>query len=85
MHVDVPLQSCCGQPAITAGIQCSARAVARNVIATFEPYDFIVRRRGPCARHDPRSLPAACSQGDDAWSKRADRAAKKRMSCFRSW
>ena len=79
--VDVPLQSCCGQPAYNGGDSVSAAAVARNVIATFEPYDFIVAPSGSCAGmirvHYPRLF-----QGDDAWSKRADALAKKTHELF---
>ena len=34
--VDVPLQSCCGQPAYNGGDSVSAAAVARNVIGLAE-------------------------------------------------
>jgi L-lactate dehydrogenase complex protein LldE len=79
--VEVPLQSCCGQPAYNGGDSMSAAAVARNVIATFEPYDFVVAPSGSCAGmirvHYPRLF-----QGDDAWSNRADALAKKTHELF---
>ena len=79
--VEVPLQSCCGQPAYNGGDSISAMAVARNVIATFEPYDFVVAPSGSCAGmirvHYPRLF-----HGDDAWSTRADALAKKTHELF---
>jgi L-lactate dehydrogenase complex protein LldE len=79
--VAVPLQSCCGQPAYNGGDSVAAAAVARNVIATFEPYDFVVAPSGSCAGmirvHYPRVF-----QGDDAWSKRADELARKTHELF---
>jgi L-lactate dehydrogenase complex protein LldE len=79
--VEVPLQSCCGQPAYNGGDSMSAMAVARNVIATFEPYDFVVAPSGSCAGmirvHYPRLF-----QGNDAWSRRAEALAKKTHELF---
>ena len=79
--VEVPLQSCCGQPAYNGGDSVSAMAVARNVIATFEPYDFVVAPSGSCAGmirvHYPRLF-----QGNDAWSRRAEALAKKTHELF---
>jgi L-lactate dehydrogenase complex protein LldE len=40
--VEVPRQSCCGQPAFNSGDRATARALAEQVIATFEPYDYVV-------------------------------------------
>jgi L-lactate dehydrogenase complex protein LldE len=74
--VEVPVQSCCGQPAYNGGDAMAAAAVARTVIATFEPYDFVVAPSGSCAGmirvHYPRLF-----QDDDVWGKRADSLAKK--------
>jgi len=79
--VEVPLQSCCGQPAYNGGDAVAAAAVARNVIATFEPYDFVVAPSGSCAGmirvHYPRLL-----QGDEAWAKRAETLAAKTHELF---
>jgi len=79
--VEVPLQSCCGQPAYNGGDAAAAAAVARNVIATFEPYRFIVVPSGSCAGmirvHYPRLL-----QDDEAWAKRADALAAKTHELF---
>ncbi len=79
--VEVPLQSCCGQPAYNCGDSTAAAAVARNVIATFEPYEFIVAPSGSCAGmirvHYPRVL-----ANDEAWAKRADALAAKAHELF---
>jgi L-lactate dehydrogenase complex protein LldE len=47
--VDVPLQSCCGQPAFNSGDRRTARDIAEQVIATFESYDYVVAPSGSCA------------------------------------
>ena len=48
--VDVPAaQTCCGQPAYNSGDTESAAAIARNLIETFEPYDYLVVPSGSCA------------------------------------
>jgi len=40
--VEVPVQTCCGQPAFNSGDRKSTRAIAEQVIASFEPYDYVV-------------------------------------------
>jgi L-lactate dehydrogenase complex protein LldE len=48
--VNVPLQqTCCGQPAYNSGDRETARDIARQVIAAFEPYPYIVAPSGSCA------------------------------------
>jgi L-lactate dehydrogenase complex protein LldE len=48
--VDVPrLQTCCGQPAYNSGDRADARAIARQVIAAFAGYDYVVAPSGSCA------------------------------------
>lgn len=75
--VEVPqAQTCCGQPAYNAGARSDAQAIARQVVATFETYDFVVAPSGSCAgmlrRHYPDLL------GDDAeWGPRAVNLAKR--------
>jgi L-lactate dehydrogenase complex protein LldE len=47
--VDVPAaQSCCGQPGYNSGDRGDAQAIARQVIATFSPYDYVVVPSGSC-------------------------------------
>jgi len=42
-------QTCCGQPAITAGEPEAASRLARHFLDVFEPYDAIVAPSGSCA------------------------------------
>jgi L-lactate dehydrogenase complex protein LldE len=46
--VEVPRQACCGQPAFNSGDRATARAIAEQVIAAFEPYDYVVVPSGSC-------------------------------------
>ncbi len=47
--VEVPeAQTCCGQPAYNSGDAADARAIARQVIAAFEGYDYVVGPSGSC-------------------------------------
>src|SRR5271163_3513440 len=48
--VEVPrLQTCCGQPAYSSGDRSDAKAIARQVIAAFAGYDYVVVPSGSCA------------------------------------
>ena len=42
-------QTCCGQPALTAGEPEAAARLARHFLDVFEPYDAIVAPSGSCA------------------------------------
>jgi L-lactate dehydrogenase complex protein LldE len=47
--VEVPeAQSCCGQPGYNSGARADAKAIARQVIATFSPYDYVIVPSGSC-------------------------------------
>jgi L-lactate dehydrogenase complex protein LldE len=47
--VEVPeAQSCCGQPGYNSGDRADAKAIARQVIATFSLYDYVVVPSGSC-------------------------------------
>jgi L-lactate dehydrogenase complex protein LldE len=74
--VDVPLQSCCGQPAFNSGARALSCDLAAQVITTFEPYDFVVVPSGSCAGmlrvHYPELF-----RGDHNWQPRADAFAAK--------
>lgn len=43
-----PLQVCCGQPAYNSGDRATTRAIAAQVIDTFEGYEAIVAPSGSC-------------------------------------
>jgi L-lactate dehydrogenase complex protein LldE len=48
--VEVPrVQTCCGQPAYNSGDRADAKAIARQVIAAFAGYDYVVALSGSCA------------------------------------
>lgn len=48
-RVEVPeAQTCCGQPAFNSGDKADAAAIARNVIAAFKGFDFVVAPSGSC-------------------------------------
>jgi L-lactate dehydrogenase complex protein LldE len=69
--VEVPrTQTCCGQPAWNAGDRETARAIARQVIAGFEPYDHVVAPSGSCAATIARDYAAMFDPGDP-WAGRA--------------
>ncbi|MGA7800432.1 MAG: (Fe-S)-binding protein [Gammaproteobacteria bacterium] len=56
-QVEVPTQTCCGQPAYNNGDLENARAIARQVIEAFSGYSYVVVPSGSCAgmltRHYP--------------------------------
>jgi L-lactate dehydrogenase complex protein LldE len=69
--VQVPTaQTCCGQPAYNSGDQANARAIARQTIAAFEGFDYVVAPSGSCAgmlkSHYPKLL-----QDDPEWGPRS--------------
>ena len=68
--VEVPPQTCCGQPAYNSGDRRTTREIAEQVIRNFEPYDYVVAPSGSCGgmlklhypelfRDDPNWLPRA--------------------------
>lgn len=67
-------QSCCGQPGYNAGDYRGAAAIARQVIARFEHFEYTVLPSGSCAgmmiRHYPRLL-------EGEWRERAERFAER--------
>jgi L-lactate dehydrogenase complex protein LldE len=47
--VEVPVQTCCGQPAWNSGADKHARDLARQAVDAFEPYEHVVAPSGSCA------------------------------------
>src|SRR3954453_11139935 len=48
--VEVPrAQTCCGQPAYNSGDKADTKAIARQVIAAFEGFDYVVAPSGSCS------------------------------------
>ena len=69
--VEVPeAQTCCGQPAYNSGDRADAQAIARQTIAAFEGYDYVVAPSGSCGGmlrcHYPELL-----ADDPQWASRA--------------
>src|SRR2546423_14910789 len=46
--VEVPAQTCCGQPAYNSGDKADTKAIARQVIAAFQGFDYVVVPSGSC-------------------------------------
>lgn len=69
-------QTCCGLPALSAGLSEQAAALARRWVEIFEPYPAIVSPSPACVaavRQDyPRLLAA-----DDSWRRRAEAVAAR--------
>jgi L-lactate dehydrogenase complex protein LldE len=46
--VEVPVQTCCGQPAFNSGDRETSKSIALQMIRAFEPFDYIVVPSGSC-------------------------------------
>jgi L-lactate dehydrogenase complex protein LldE len=76
-RVEAPrAQTCCGQPAYNCGDRKTAIAIARQVVETFERFDYVVAPSGSCAGmlrlHYPRLLAE-----DAIFGERAEKLAAK--------
>ena len=70
-RVEVPLsQTCCGQPAFNAGDRATAAGLARNAIAAFEGFDYVVAPSGSCAGQMRAHYPELLAD-DPNWAARA--------------
>ncbi|HEY1541039.1 MAG TPA: (Fe-S)-binding protein [Xanthobacteraceae bacterium] len=74
--VEVPRQSCCGQPAFNSGDRATTRAIAEQVIDAFASYDYVVAPSGSCAGMLKAHYPELF-HGDPNWLPRADAFAAK--------
>jgi L-lactate dehydrogenase complex protein LldE len=74
--VEVPQQTCCGQPAFNSGDRKTARELAEQAIAAFETYDYVVLPSGSCAGQVIVHYPELF-EGDAAWEPRAKALAAK--------
>ncbi|MFG1373566.1 (Fe-S)-binding protein [Xanthobacter oligotrophicus] len=74
--VDVPAQTCCGQPAFNSGDRATARALAEQVIAAFENFDYVVAPSGSCAGMIKAHYPELFA-GEPDWTSRVDRFCAK--------
>ena len=76
-RVEVPqTQTCCGQPAFNSGDDLDAAHLARQTIAAFEGFDYVVVPSGSCAATIVHSYPELLA-GDPPWSARAQALAAK--------
>jgi L-lactate dehydrogenase complex protein LldE len=73
-RVEVPVQTCCGQPAYNSGDRGTTRDLAERMIEAFRGYDYVVAPSGSCAgmirthypelfADDPNWLPKANALG----------------------
>jgi len=75
--VEVPeAQTCCGQPGYNSGDKESALAIARQVVAAFEGFDYVVAPSGSCGGMIKTHYPELLA-GDPAFAERARRLADK--------
>jgi len=70
-QVEVPVQTCCGQPAYNNGDLDNARAIARQVIEAFADYPYVVAPSGSCAGMLKCHYPSLFAD-DSEWRARAD-------------
>ncbi len=76
-RVEVPeAQTCCGQPAYNSGDRADTKAIARQVVAAFEPYDYVVAPSGSCAAMIRDHYPALFADEPD-FAPRAKAVADK--------
>ena len=74
--VEVPIQTCCGQPAYNSGDRTTARFLAQQVIAAFEPFDYVVAPSGSCAGMIKQHYPSLFADDPDGRA-RAERLSAK--------
>jgi len=76
-RVEVPAtQTCCGQPAFNSGNRADARAIARQVVDSFESFDYVVAPSGSCAGMLKLHYPALLADDPD-YAERAKVLAAK--------
>jgi L-lactate dehydrogenase complex protein LldE len=74
--VEVPAQTCCGQPAYNSGDRKLAKDLARQVIETFSSYEYVVAPSGSCAGMLAKHYPALFA-GDPELAGKANEFAAK--------
>ncbi len=74
--VEVPVQTCCGQPAFNSGDRATSRDLAEAVITAFAPFDYVVAPSGSCAGMIRRHYPELFHD-DPNLARRADVLAQK--------
>jgi L-lactate dehydrogenase complex protein LldE len=74
--VEVPVQTCCGQPAYNSGDRGTTRDLAMRMIDAFHGYDFVVAPSGSCAGMIKAHY-AELFEEDPNWRAKADAIAAK--------
>ncbi|MCG6121240.1 MAG: (Fe-S)-binding protein [Microvirga sp.] len=74
--VEVPAQTCCGQPAYNSGDRGTSRDLAEQVIDAFSGFDYVVAPSGSCAGMIKAHYPELFAD-DPNWSPRANALAAK--------
>ncbi len=75
--VEVPTaQTCCGQPAYNNGDLANSRAIAKQVIETFDEFDYIVAPSGSCAGMLKQHYPQLFVD-DPIWQSKAQAFAER--------
>ena len=76
-QVEVPTaQTCCGQPAYNSGDKASAAPLARQTIAAFDRFDYVVAPSGSCAGMLKLYYPELL-HGDRDWELKAKEFAER--------
>ena len=74
--VEVPVQTCCGQPAYNSGDRATARDLAIRMIDAFRGYDYVVAPSGSCAGMVRAHFPELFAD-DPNWLQKADALARR--------
>ena len=69
--IEVPEQTCCGQPAYNSGDRGTTRALAERTIENFRGYDYVVAPSGSCAGMIKMHFPELFAD-DPNWLPRAN-------------
>ena len=76
-RVSVPkAQTCCAQPAYNSGDRKDAQAIAGNVIAAFEGFDYVVAPSGSCAGMIKCHYPGLFADDPDMLARAIELAAR---------
>src|SRR5215204_4654090 len=74
--VEVPSQTCCGQPAYNTGDRATTRDLAERVIESFRGFDYVVAPSGSCAGMIKVHYPELFME-DPNWAPRANELASR--------
>jgi L-lactate dehydrogenase complex protein LldE len=74
--VEVPVQTCCGQPAYNTGDRGTTRDLAERVVESFRGFDYVVAPSGSCAGMIKVHYPELFMD-DPNWAPRANELASR--------